>query len=197
MKTTLGVILGVILGAVIVIGVSVWLIFSVFSPGNQKSPSTVAAITPKPGVTSTVPSASTPSAIIPTITMPSPVANLPPAQSSAQSNVNFDLKITNFAVSSMNSGTVDAQITNTGTGDAHNVWVKVEVISQGSIVKVGGQDYLRKDLGIVKAGQSLTSQVVINVSLADGMKIAQSGATFRLTVYSDEKTQTLNYDFHP
>ncbi len=194
MKTTIGIILGVILGAVIVIGVSVWMIFSVFSPGNRPSPSSLAVITPKPAATSSIPSTTTSSTISPTT---SPVTSQPPAQSPAQSNVNFNLNINNFAVSGLNSGTIDAQITNTGTGDAHNVWIKVEIICQGSIVKIDGQDYLRKDLGIIKAGQTLTSQVAINVSLADGMKIAQSGATFRLTVYSDEKTQTLTYDFHP
>jgi hypothetical protein len=190
MKTTIGIILGAVLGAIIVTGVTLWMVSSLFSPRTQESPSNVAITTPQTTITPPAPLTIVPSTISPT---------LPPitGESPAQSGVNFKLNINNFSISGLNSGTVDAQITNTGTSDAHNVWVKLEIIYQGSIIKIGGQDYFRKDLGTIKPGETVTSQVNITVSLTDGIKIAQNGSSFRLTVYSDEKTQTLTYDYHP
>ncbi len=186
MNKNIGIILGVVLGAVIVIGISAWIISSIFSQGSQSNNS---ASTPKTIITSPTPTKSMTSST----SSGSPTAA---SQNPAQDNVNFSLSINNFNVSGPTSGTVNAQVTNTGTVDAHNVWVKVEIIYQGSIVKIGGQDYLRKDLGTLAPGQTVTSQVTLSVSLTDGIKIAQNGATFRLTVYSDEKTQTMSYDYH-
>lgn len=190
MKTIIGIILGVVLGAAIITGVSLWLIFSVLPAGNQEPHTGIATLTPSSAATVPLPSTSTLPVISPT---PPPATT----QSPAQSNVNFSLNISNFNVSGLTSGTVNAQITNTGTADARNVWVKVQIISQGSIVKIGGQDYFRKDIGTMTPGETVNSQVTLSVSLADGLKIAQSGATFELTVYSDEKTQTLTYDYKP
>jgi len=124
-----------------------------------------------------------------------PAESVPP--STAQSTVNLGVNVTDFHVNGLSSGTVNAQITNTGTGDALNVWAKLEIICQGSIVKIGGQDYLRKDIGVIKTGQSVSPRVTINVSFTDGIKISQNGATLRLTIFSDEKTETLSYDYRP
>lgn len=190
MKTTLGIILGVILGVIIVAGVSIWMIFSVFSSGAQPAPSSVTGLTPQTTAGISLPSSSSPSTGGLTS---SPVSSGSPIQS----NVNFNLNITNFQATGLTSGTVNAQITDTGTEDANNVWAKVEIICQGAVVNINGQPYLRVDLGTIKAGQSVSPQVTINVSLTDGIKISQNGATFRLTIYSDEKTQTLSYDYHP
>jgi hypothetical protein len=189
LKTTVGIILGVLLGIIIVVGVSVWIVLSVFSSGNQPTnnaaASTSQSASPSSSPLISVPSNSVP--ISPSLTSKSP----------AESNVSYSVNVSNFQVSGLTSGKVNAQISNTGTGDAHNVWSKVEIICQGSIVKIGGQDYLRKDIGMIKAGQTVSPQVTINVSITDGIKISQNGATLRLTIYSDEKTETLSYDYHP
>lgn len=95
------------------------------------------------------------------------------------------------------SRTVTARITNVGGADAHNVWAKAEVFSQGARVKLGGSDSLRVDVGLLAAGATVSKQVELQFSLFDGLQIAQSGAQFTLTIYSDENTQTLTYDYKP
>lgn len=88
-------------------------------------------------------------------------------------------------------------ITNNGTADAHNVWVKSEVLSQQQKILLSGQDSLRLDIGAIKAGTTITSEVNLSFNLLDGLRIQQNGARFVLTVNSDERTQTLNYDYTP
>ena len=95
------------------------------------------------------------------------------------------------------SRTVSAQVTNTGTADANNVWIKSEVFSQQQKIQLSGQDALRVDIGAIKAGTTITSQANLSFSLLDGLRIQQNGARFVLTVNSDERTQTLNYDYTP
>ena len=186
MKTTLGIILGVLLGLIIIVVVTVWILSAGFFSGSRPTNSgTVTIQSPSP---SGSPAPNSTAVLI----SPSVVSESP-----AQSNVNFNLNITHLRVSGLTSLEAAAQITNTGTADAHNAWVKVEIISQGSIIKINGQDYLREDLGTIKAGQAVSPQVTINVGFADGIRISQSGATFRLTIFSDEKTETLSYDYLP
>ena len=208
-KTRVGIILGVVLGILIVAGILIWAAFSALSVGNKSIPP-ITTNRPSPTVTIYSPNATSPQSSItippgasPISTQPATasgtqVASITPStsintSSPVQPAVEFSINITNFQVSGLTSGTVDAQITNTGSSDAHNVWAKVEIICQGS----DGQDYLRINLGTIKARQTVSPQATINVSLLDGVKVAQSGATFNLTVYSDEKTQTMSYDYHP
>jgi hypothetical protein len=186
MKTTIGIILGVILGLIIITIVSVWLVFSVFSSDTQPNTGNSPTIVSPPPTTKVEPDFPS-NPISPSIITPSPPG----------STVNYSVNITGFQVSGLSSGTVVAQISNTGTGDSHNVWAKVEIIYQGSIVRIAGQDSLRKDIGTVKAGGTITTEATINLGLTDGIKISQNGATIRLTIYSDEKTETLSYDFQP
>jgi hypothetical protein len=195
MKTAIGVILGIFLGIVIV-GVAVWLVFF-NTRGNTPSPSTLASATAKPAVS--VPSL-TPSASFTPATTPAQAAKTPSStsnpvsSSSPLANVNFSLNITGVSTSGL-SATVNSQLTNTGTSDAHNVQAKVEVFSQGSKVNVTGDTSF--SLGTIKAGEAVTKQAVFNFSLLDAPKLMQNGATFNLTLSSDEKTQTLTYDYHP
>ena len=115
---------------------------------------------------------------------------------SPNKNVNFDFAITDINGTGL-SRTVTSQVTNTGSTDAHNAWAKVEVFSQGASIKLSNSDFLRVDLGIIKAGTAVTKQVTLQFSLLDGLKITQSGAQLVLTIYSDENTQTFNYDYKP
>ncbi len=115
---------------------------------------------------------------------------------SPNKNVNFGFAITAVTGTGL-SRTVTAQVTNTGSADAHNAWAKVEVFSQGARVRLSNNDFLRVDVGTIKAGTTVTEQVVLQFTLLDGLKITQSGAQFVMTIYSDENTQVFNYDYKP
>ena len=121
----------------------------------------------------------------------------PPSQPTPTgSNVEFEFAVTGVSGEGL-SRTISAQLTNTGTGDAHNVWAKVEVFSQDSRIKVSGKDFIRVDIGMLKSGAAITKEVNIQFGIMDGLKIAQNGARFVLTMNSDEKTQELYYDYQP
>lgn len=122
-----------------------------------------------------------------------PPASLP---TSAETDVRFQFAVSDISGSGL-SRTGTSQLSNTGSSDAHNVWAKVEVFCQGSRVKVSGQDYLKEDIGILKAGETVTREVTLSFSVFDGLKISNNGARFILTVYSDEHTETLSYDYQP
>ncbi len=149
-------------------------------PGNGevKSPPTPSPTVPPPSTSPTVPPPS-----------PSPTVPL-------TADVKFELVVSDVSGTGL-SRTITAQITNTGSSEAHNVWVKIEVSSQEARVKLDGQDYIRVDLGTIKAKETVTRQVTLNISAFDGLKIAMNGAQFVLTIYSDEHTQTLSYDYKP
>jgi VCBS repeat-containing protein len=111
-------------------------------------------------------------------------------------NVNFKVVVTGVSGTDL-SRTVTAQVTNTGSSDAHNAWAKIEVFSQSQRIQLSGQDYLSVNIGTVKAGATVTEQATLSFSLLDSLKIQQNGAQFLLTLYSDEWTQTLTYDYKP
>ncbi len=172
------------------------------SPGIPASPSA-----PSPTITPPVPSPSpssppsisaSPSSPSPTTapTIAPPVPSPPPSPTVTPTVVNFEMVVTGVSGSGL-SRTVTAQVTNTGSSDAHAAWAKVEVFSQGQRIQLSGQDYLRVDIGTVKAGATATAQVTLSFSVFDGLKIQQNGAQFLLTIYSDERTQTLTYDYKP
>lgn len=108
----------------------------------------------------------------------------------------FDVKIKEMAGSGL-TRTVTAEVTNTGKSDAHNVWGKIEVFSQGVRARVAGNDFVRVDLGTVKAGQTATGQAAVQFGLFDGLRLKQNGANVVLTVNSDQGEQTFNYDIRP
>ncbi len=195
----------IVLAAIIVLGGTAvtGFYFGIFSLG-QKTGSGQGATPPSPLlVNSPVPTATTPAAVRPTIP---PTVTLPPVAPTIiptafptaipSPSVNFQITITNLTGTGL-SRTVNAQITNDGTADAHNVWVKSEVFSQQQKIQLSGQDSLRVDIGTVKAGATTTSQVNLSFNLLDGLRIQQNGARFVLTVNSDERVQTLNYDYTP
>ncbi len=92
---------------------------------------------------------------------PAPVSPLPtptPTPLPSQSgDVKFGFAVTDITGSGL-SRTVTAQITNTGSADAHNVWAKVEAFIGGSSIRLNGQDYLRVDIGTVKLRQKSWKQ---------------------------------------
>jgi len=122
----------------------------------------------------------------------------PPANSPtlAEEDIRFKFAISDISGTGL-SRTITSQLSNTGSSDAHNVWAKVEVFCQGSRVKVSGLDYLKEDVGILKAGETVTREVTLSFNVFDGLKISNNGAKFILTVYSDEHTETLSYDYQP
>ena len=107
--------------------------------------------------------------------------------------MSFNLRVVSFDL----NGTVTAEITNAGSVDAHNVWVKVEVFSQGTRVLLNGKDFLRVDVGTLKTGETATQQGSSGIGPLDAVKIMQNGAHFDLAVNSDEGTQVFTYDYKP
>jgi hypothetical protein len=144
------------------------------SPANGEQP-----VTPTPGPA----------------TEPAPEPTLSPVPSK-EGDVKFAFEVTDISGSGL-SRTVTAKLTNTGSADAHNVWAKTEAFSQGSRIKLGGQEYLRTDIGLLTAGATITTEVTLSFSVMDGLKISQNGVTLNLTIYSDEYTETFTYDYKP
>ncbi len=124
-----------------------------------------------------------------------PIPSLSPSPSTTN-NITFDFVITNISGSGF-SRTIIAQLTNRGSTAAHNVWAKIEASSGESKVKLSGQDYLREDIGTLKAGEIIGKQVTLNFAITDGVKIMQKGVHLELTILSDEYTQTFSYDYTP
>jgi cytoskeletal protein RodZ len=160
--------------------------------------------TPSPEPSSTIasepePPPAPPSDKEPTATTPTPAtapATPAPTSPTPEKTVEFDFDVADISLSGL-TPTVTAQLSNTGNSDAHNTWAKAEVFSGGDRIKLGGEDYLRVDVGTLKAGETITKQVTLQLNVMDGLKILQSGAKFVLTLYSDEKTQEFNYDYKP
>jgi hypothetical protein len=75
--------------------------------------------------------------------------------------------------------------------------MKIEVSTGGKNIGINGQDFIRKDLGTIKAQTSITDQINMTFSLIDGPALMNNGATVTMTIYSDEKTQTMTYDYKP
>lgn len=111
-------------------------------------------------------------------------------------NVKFALEITSISGGSF-SRSVSARLTNVGTADAHNVWGKIEAFYQGTKINLSGRDYIQKDIGLLAAGNSITTDVTLSFSIIDAIKISQNGVRLVLTVFSEEFTQTFYYDYTP
>ncbi len=207
----IGIIIVVILGGVVAAG-----FYTGFFPTDQKTGNgvntpaptsvpttlpTVAANTPVATPVTTSPTnpptvrPTVPPAVTSTPVPPTPLATVvsPPVPAAS---VDFQIYVSGVGGTGL-SRTVTAQITNNGTADAHNVWVKSEVFSGQQKVSISGQDSLRMDIGIVKAGTTVPVQANLTFGLLDGLRIQQNGARFLLTITSDERTQTLNYDYTP
>jgi cytoskeletal protein RodZ len=194
----IGIILGIIIGAIIAaLAIMIIIVLVVLPMAREVN----TPDTSSPAITSTIASSTTPkpasstTAPTSTSTAPKPTGTSP---ASPNANVNFNLIVTGVNTDILSaSATIASQVSNTGTADAHNAWAKVEVFQQGNRIQVGGQDYFRYDIGTLKAGETRDVQVTIKFGIMDALKVLQSGATLNLTLTSDEKTQTMSYDYVP
>ncbi|MFC1964249.1 hypothetical protein ACFLV1_02585 [Chloroflexota bacterium] len=157
-------------------------------PGSPATPTPA----PTPTITPSPSPIPTP-ALTPTST-PAPTPG--PSPTSPGGSVDFDFIITDISGSGL-SRTITAQVTNTGGADAHNVSAEVEVYCGGAPVKLGGQGSVTAEIGLIKAGETVEKQVTLSFNLTDGLKLSQNGATFKLTLSSDEYTETFSYDYSP
>lgn len=196
MKTSLVIILSVALGVIISIALSVFVIVSFFLPADRSMSSDSTVNTPSITTSSPRTTAASPS---PTYVSSTPAGTQLPVTSSpaANADVSFNINITGIIEDGMTTRIVTAQLTNTGTADAHNTRVKIEAFSQGSRVKLNNQDFLQEEYNTVKAQQTITREVSISFSLFDAPKLMQNGVTLNLTINSDEKSQSLSYDYRP
>jgi hypothetical protein len=110
--------------------------------------------------------------------------------------VEFEIEIINVKGTGL-SRRVTARVKNTGSANVHNTWAKAEVFCRSQGIRVSGQDYLKRELGTMKAHDTVTIEETFDFGLFDGLTIMQNGAQVLLTVFSDESTQTLNYDYKP
>lgn len=187
MKMRLGMIVGVVLGVVILVAGGALLInYAV----NQLS------------LTSNQPNQppSSPSFKLPSVPTPSPSVIFTPftPASTLSDRVNFNVQITNMTGTGL-TRSVTAQITNTGNLDAHNVVGKVGVISGGKQITItsSGQTSVSQTLGTIKAGQTVDTRLDLTFALFDSLTLTQNGVNVSLIITSDEKTQTITYDYKP
>jgi hypothetical protein len=153
---------------------------------------------------SSIPSTATISIPVPSITTAFPAISVTPMISSSGTatsattitDVSFGLEIISVTGADL-SRTITAQLTNTGTTDAHNVLARADVTSQGSTIKINGQDFISQGFGTLNAGATINIVYTLSVSVFDGLKIIRNGALVTLTVSSDEKTQTVSYNYQP
>jgi hypothetical protein len=186
----LGIFIGIVIGFILVAAAAAVTFTTLRLPSTRESQNVIPTIIARP----------TP---LPSLTSPVPAAK--PATSAAQtsppvsdiSGVNFSAAITGITGTDLNSRSINAQLTNTGTADAHNVSTRVDVTSQGYQIRLNGQNYLTQSFGTIKTGSTVAIQETISVSITDGLKIIQNGAAVILTISSDEKTQSVSYNYQP
>jgi hypothetical protein len=192
MKTTLGVILGVIAGIIVLTIAVVILALTFVMPAftEYSNQSTTAPIT---GYDTFIPPSTSTSSQTPPSSTQNPVST---SMTTTANDVKFTLNILDVSGADL-SRTVTAELLNTGSIDATNCWVKIEVFSSGSRIKIDGEDYLRVDLGTLKAGEPSVTQVQMSFSVFDAPRMIKNGVNFNITLYSDQKTQTFSYDYQP
>ncbi|MBI2908962.1 MAG: hypothetical protein HYX92_15070 [Chloroflexi bacterium] len=180
----------IVMVAVVLAAVALAIIGGFWSAGGlpKSIPSPTLTPVPTPMLTALAPLVLTP-------TRPSAVASAR-TPSPVRPEVEFDVSITEVSGAGL-TRTLSARIANVGRADAHRVWLKLEATSGGAAIKLGGQDYLREDIGALKAASSIQRRVTLSVSPLDGLKVAGNGLRFVLTVYSDERTQTFSYEYRP
>jgi hypothetical protein len=165
----------------------------------------IAATNKQPEViTTSIPASST--SVLPVITTtaplttsstPRPTGTMVPSSTTSQAEyVKFEYEVTNVTGTGF-TRTVSAKLKNSGTMDAHNVWVRVSASSGSSVIKMSGQNYLRVDIGTLKAASSVIKQVELSLSLVDALKVSQQGVRMEMTIVSDEYSETVYYDYLP
>jgi hypothetical protein len=212
MKIKIALIVGIILCGLILLSIGVFFLINNVLNIFQNAPAPTLDLTASPTSTSALPS--TPLSATPTwtaaSTLPAPsltaaspasppvsapypsVALSPtPVQSSAVSFEILSVEGSGF------SRTVTGKLTNTGSADLHNSKLKIEMYSNGKLIKNDSQSYVEKSFNTLKAGLAIVDVVSIKIGLIDGLSVQKNGVTFLLTFTSDEKTQTFTYDYQP
>jgi hypothetical protein len=184
MNKILGIVLGVIIGIValvliIIVVIILWILPAINQ--NSSSQTTTPAFTTTPTTLSTTIAKTT-------------TANQTTAP--AANDVSFSINITEISGTGL-SRTITSQIRNDGSIDAQNCQARIEVFSGGNRIKISGQDFLIHPLGTLKAKVITTTRVTLSFSVFDAPLILANGATFNLTISSDQKTQTFSYDYTP
>jgi hypothetical protein len=95
------------------------------------------------------------------------------------------------------SRTVTAALTNNGSATATNVAAEVEVYAGDHRVQIDGEDRLHIDVGTVEAGQHVTRDVPLRFSFTDGLRLQASGATFVITIDSDQGPAVFSAEYNP
>jgi hypothetical protein len=116
--------------------------------------------------------------------------------STKEAGVDFEFSVIKISGSGL-SRIVDAQLTNTGDADAHNISVKIKAFSGDSIIRLNGEDYIEVIVGTIAAGDRIEKQIELNVSIIDGLKITQTGLYIEMTISSDEYSIIQSYDYQP
>jgi hypothetical protein len=189
MKT--GIILGVILGLGILAIAALAVVMLVVLPVSRQTSAEPFSTTATPNIviaSTSVPVAAATSGITPI----TPTDSLPPGNPGA----NFILNVSDFTVNDF-SANITALFTNQGSDDAHNVQAQVQATSEGSAVKINGNDVFVIALGTIKAQQTISAKTTLSFNLLDGLKVTNSGATFNLLLISNEKTQGFSYYYRP
>ena len=203
----LGVITGVILGMLLIFSggflLMKYAVNQISMNTNQSGKPPDSALSDLSSQKSLVPSTTTattpPVTPAPAITRPTataPAAINPVSSSAVAKAVNFGLQIPDVSGDGL-TRTITGEITNSGNLDAHNVKGKIDVFSSGKLVQINGQNYITRELGTIKAGQTVTTQIELTFGIFDGVSISQNGATVNLEIASDEATQTLKYNYKP
>ena len=184
MKLIIGIILVIVVGGLITLGI-IMLINGNASPQTvQTTPAQLSASPSTTGAPTSMPAATV-----------NPTSSSLPGSSP---KVDFALQITKVSETGALSRSITGEITNTGSSNAHNVICKVQIYSNGKLIKFNdGQDSVIAALGTIKAGQTVTTTVDLSFGLFDGLTLNQNGATVNLQISSDEKTQVLSYEYKP
>jgi hypothetical protein len=205
LKLRIGLIIGIVLCALIIASIGVFYfindVLNLFQntelPTTQLSATPVITATPLPTTPSQTVASNLPS---PTKTMtPSTSPSLSPtAVNSTTPSPSSDISFNILSVEGSGfSRTVTGELTNTGSIDLHNSKLKIEMFSNGKLIKNDSKPYVEKNYDTLKAGAVITDVLAIKLSLVDGVTVQQNGVTFTLIFSSDEKTQTFKYDFQP
>jgi hypothetical protein len=188
MKT--GIILGVILGFGILAITALAVVMLVILPVSRQTSAESFSTTATPNIV--IASTSIAAAANPGITPVIPTNSLPPVNP----GVNFILNVSDFTVNDF-SADITALFTNQGPDDAHNVQAQVQATSEGSAVKINGNDVFVISLGTIRAQQTISAKTTLTFNLLDGLKVTGSGANINLLLISNEKTQGFSYDYRP
>lgn len=191
MINKLGLTVGIILAALILVAAGVMIGKYAFNQTPETTIQSPAPQSAKPTLTTSIP---TPPPL--TTNTPTPSQTLTGIPNNSD-KVNFTLQITSVNETGALSRSITGEIGNAGNIDAHNVVCKVEIYSNGNPIEINGQDSISKTLGTIGAGKTVTTTLDLAFNIWDGPTLLKNGATVNLQISSDEKTQLLTYDYQP